>query len=183
MAQKLDPLPAPDSVSIEPLGLHDRAAFSCTEPALTAYFTGEQVIREQQAGITKAFVLVEEGQREVLGFFTLSSSAILREDLPRKYKLHGMYANVPVTLLGRMALHERVAGQGKGLGADLLFAAFAAACRATDYVASYAVIVDAKNEKLAEWYTKHELTPFPSQPLRLFITMNHIQDLLHPTSG
>lgn len=83
------------------------------------------------------------------------------------------YPLVPTTLLGRLAVDRRqqVKGYGRFLLADALYRA------AQSEIASFAVIVDAKDESARRFYERESLLPFPDQPMKLFRPMADIRRL------
>lgn len=66
--------------------------------------------------------------------------------------------------------------QGRGSGSDLLMDAVHQAFQANKAVASWAVVVDAK-EGARDFYLKHGFTAMPSSPNRLFIPMKTIEQM------
>jgi GNAT superfamily N-acetyltransferase len=83
------------------------------------------------------------------------------------------YPLVPATLLGRLAVDRRQ--QGKGYGRFLLADALYRAVRSE--IASFAVIVDAKDENARRFYERESFLPFPDQPMKLFRPMADIRRL------
>ncbi len=83
------------------------------------------------------------------------------------------YPLVPGTLLGRLAVDQR--HQGKGYGRHLLADALYRAMRSE--IASFAVIVDAKDENAKRFYEREGFRAFPDQPMKLFLTMAEIEPL------
>lgn len=169
-----DPLAKPAFV-FEPLGdQHNRAAFSCGVEALDQYFCGDPIRQDMSRKLAAAFVMTHD-RTAVAGFYTLSSLSIAGADLPEKLaKRLPSRLPIPATLLGRMGIH--VNWKGKGLGTDLLMDALYRALQATQAVASWAVVVDAK-EGVREFYLKHEFIPFPASPSRLFLSMKTIEQM------
>ncbi|WP_244564676.1 GNAT family N-acetyltransferase [Rhizobium sullae] len=80
---------------------------------------------------------------------------------------------IPVTLLGRLAVDRRQ--QGKGYGRFLLADALFRAVRSE--IASFAVIVDAKDENARRFYERESFLQFPDQPLKLFRPMADVAEL------
>lgn len=162
----------------EPLSdQHDRAAFSCGIAALDQYFQGDPIRQDISRKLTNAFVLTSDG-KHVAGFYTLSPLSILSVDLPEKLSKRLPKRPIGVTLLGRMAVHQTL--RGKRLGELLLMEALHNAWKASKLVASWAVVVDAK-EGARDFYLKYEFTPFATQPNRLFLLMKKI-DLMFEQS-
>jgi GNAT superfamily N-acetyltransferase len=112
----------------------------------------------------------------VIGFYTLSAASILPADLPDETaRKLPKYPYVPATLLGRLAIDSRY--QGRGYGELLIIDALRRALQATAEVASYAVVVDAINERAQSFYEQYAFCAFPDQRLRLFLPMKIIADL------
>lgn len=155
----------------EPLGdHHDRAAFSCGVEALDNYFRGDPVRQDVSRKTANAFVLTNDGT-SVAGFYTLSPISILSVDLPGSLAKKLPRRPIGATLIGRMAVDQRL--QGKGFGTLLLTDALFKAWRASQLVSSWAVVVDAK-EGARDFYVHHEFVPFVTQPNRLFLLMKKI---------
>ena len=160
---------------LAPLGPgQDRAAFDCLEPALTAYLLEGRVDRDVQTGQAAAFVLLEGAA--VVGYFTLASASVSRKDFSAKLSRAFGYPLVSVTLLGRLAVHRELRGQG--VGRALIVRALGKALEASLTVGSFAVVVDAKNGRVAELYEELGFTAFRDEPLKLFLPMATVRGLL-----
>ena len=158
---------------VEPLGTnHDRAAFSSGVAALDTYIQ-RQARQDLERNLAAVFVLTSDG-RTIAGFYTLSAHSIQATALPEELVKRLPRFPLPVTLLGRMAVSHTL--QGQRLGEFLLMDALARAWRGSQQVASWAVVVDAK-AGARDFYLKHDYAPLPSQPDRLFLTMNTIEKL------
>jgi len=83
------------------------------------------------------------------------------------------YPLVPATLLGRLAVDRR--HQGKGYGRFLLADACFRAVRSE--IASFAMVVDAKDDGARGFYEREGFLGFPDQPMRLFRPMADIRRL------
>jgi GNAT superfamily N-acetyltransferase len=125
-----------------------------------------------------AFVLVEPPSNIVLGFYTLSATSVTLADVPPAVAAKmARYPNVSATLLGRLAVDH--AGKGKGLGATLLLDAMLRAYNVSrDAVASQALVVDAMDDEAKSFYEKYSFITLNTHPMRLFITMGEIKNLL-----
>ena len=166
----------PRSHKIEPLGKkHDRVVFSCGIDSLDAYLQ-KRASQEIKKKIATTFVMVEGLTNAVIGYYTLSATSILFTDLPDETaRKLPKYPNVPATLLGRLAIDSRY--QERGYGELLITDALRRALQATTEVASYAVVVDAINERARSFYEQYEFCAFPDRKLRLFLPMKTIADL------
>ena len=89
---------------------------------------------------------------------------------------------VPVALLGRLGVDGRWSGQG--LGSALLIDALRRVRIASDTLAVYAVVVDAKDERARAFYRRFDFIELPDSAKRLFLPMSTINDLLSlPTAA
>jgi GNAT superfamily N-acetyltransferase len=158
---------------VEPLGSHhDRAGFSCGVEPLDRYFRS-QASQDARRRIAAPFVLILPDGR-IAGYYTLSSTAIAAPELPPGIvcKLP-RYPLIPVTLLGRLAVDRRYRGQGHGrfLLADAMYRSV------RSEVASFAVVVDAKDDDARRFYEKESFLPFLDRPMKLFRPMADIAAL------
>lgn len=165
----------PQLYRIEPFdkSRHDRTNFSCGIESLDHYLK-KQANQDLKRGIAAPFVLVEEGQPDVLGYYTLSAFSIDLEDLPKGLtRKLPRYPEVPATLLGRLAVDRSC--QGKGLGEFLLIDALDRSLDQSDKVASFAVVVDVINDRARDFYLHFGFQPLADRPDRLFLTMKDIE--------
>jgi len=166
----------PQFLKIEPLGKkHDRVVFSCGNNALDTYLK-KRASQDAKKKIATVFVMTESQARAVIGYYTLSATSILLADLPDETaKKLPKYPHGPATLLGRLATDSRY--QGFGYGDILVIDALRRALMATTEIASYAVVVEAINERARSFYEHYEFCAFPDRKLRLFLPMKTIADL------
>ena len=161
---------------IEPLDRgHERRSFNCGAPALDRYLQ-QQARQDAQRHIAAPFVLVDSVTTRVLGYYTLSASALGLDALPPEVvqKLP-RYPQLPVTLLGRLAVDRSVKGQG--LGEFLLLDALHRSLQTAATIASMAVVVDAKDDAAARFYAHMNFLALQAQPTRLFLPMQSIAAL------
>lgn len=161
---------------INPLAkAHERSSFDCGHEDLNRYLR-EQARQDADKRVAAPFVLAQPGDPRVLGFYTLSSSIIPVGELPPELmKRLPRYGQLPVTLLGRLAV-DRSAG-GQGIGEFLLVDALRRSLEAAQQIAAMAVIVEAKNERAESFYRHFDFQPFQQTPLRLFLPMAQIAKL------
>jgi GNAT superfamily N-acetyltransferase len=161
------------SLRVEPLGPHhDRSRFASGVEPLDRYFRS-QAGQDARKNMAAPFVLVlPDGT--IAGYYTLSATGVKLTGFPvdiiRKLP---RYPLVPATLLGRLAVDQNY--QGRGYGRFLLADALFRAVRSE--IASFAIIVDAKDEAARRFYERESFLPFPDQPLRLFRSMGDIAKL------
>lgn len=141
-------------------GQHDRAGFSCGIESLDRYLKTQasQDVRRKANGV---FVLFEPAEpAHVLGYYTLCATSLAQGDVPEEARKHvPRYPLVSATLIGRLAVsRER---QGQRLGALLLADALRRAFLSADTVGSSMVVVDAIDERAAEFYRAHGFVRLP----------------------
>lgn len=160
----------------EPLGNHDRAAFSCGCQELDDYIRN-QASQDLKRNLAAVFVIVRnDNPQRVIGCYTLSSRHLQFEQLPEEIaKKAGKYNTVGVTLLGRMAVDS--SQQGQGIGELVLVEALRQSLLSTKRVASFAVFVEAKDEKAAGFYRKYGFIELPEDKRKLFLPMKTIAKL------
>ncbi len=145
---------------------HDRSKFDCSSAPLNRYLR-EQVGQDMRRSFARCFVAVA-ADGCIAGYYTLASASVLLADLPDDVsKKLPLYPEVPTARLGRLAIDR--AYQGQGLGGALLADALERAIRSE--VASYAMVVDAKDETATEFYRHHSFIEFPGSPRRLFLPL------------
>jgi GNAT superfamily N-acetyltransferase len=154
---------------VEALGAgHDRERFSCSVPDLDTYIR-DRAGQDAKRHIATTFVLLADGP-VVLGYYTLSQQVISLEDVPAAIaRKLPRYPMLPATLIGRFAVDEE--RQGEGLGGLLLMDALFRSWQTARVVASYAVRVDATDERARDFYLRHDFMPFPKERLKLFFPM------------
>jgi len=154
-------------ISIEPLGKHhDRTTFHCGQPALDDWFR-HRASQDEKRNVARVFVAVTP-DLGVIGFYSLSSLSLSLEALPEEVA-HRLprYDAIPAALIGRLARDERV--RGRGVGELLLADAIQRILGAGRSVAVFAIVVDAKDDRAAEFYRAFGFRVFPLQPKRLFL--------------
>jgi predicted GNAT family N-acyltransferase len=159
--------------NIEPLGDHDRAAFSCGNASLDRYIR-EQASQDVKRGLASVFVITaKDDPKQILASYTLSSRELKLDQLPEEIaKKAGKYGHVGVTLLGRMAVAEKYKGTGLGV-LTLMNALHKSLLAATD-VASLAVFVEAIDSDAANFYRKYGFIELPEDKLKLLLPMKTI---------
>jgi len=162
-----------DALRIEPLGSHhDRSGFDSGVEPLDRYFR-IQAGQDARKNIAAPFVLMlSDGT--IAGYYTLSSTAVQLGELPAAtVKKLPRYPLLPATLLGRLAVdrHQQGNGYGRFLLADALYRV------ARSEIASFAVVVDAKDDSARRFYERESFLPFPDQPMKLFRPMADIRRL------
>lgn len=139
---------------------------------LDRYFR-TQAGQDARKNIAAPFVLMLPNG-EIAGYYTLSSTAVNIGELPTPImRKLPRYPLLPATLLGRLAVDKR--HQGKGYGRFLLADALYRSIRSE--IASFAVIVEAKDDNARRFYERESFLPLADQPMKLFRPMADIEPL------
>ena len=147
---------------------HDRSRFDCGSEHLNRYIR-LQASQDARRRVSRVFAAVPKGSSEVVGFYTLSAASIERTSLPTSVARRLPRYPVPVALIGRLAVDRR--RRGRGLGSALLADAFRRVIRASEALAIYAVIVDAKDAQAQAFYERFGFIRLPDTGRRLFYPM------------
>ena len=151
---------------------HQRKAFNCGVSSLDEYphrYAKQDVKRK----VNKVFVATQENDhQQIVGYYTLSAGSIDVISLPAKHKHRLPRYPVPVITLGRLAVSQQF--QGVGVGSILIADALKRTTQASNIIAVYALVLDALNEKAANFYRLFGFIPLPEQPLKLFLPLNQL---------
>lgn len=155
---------------------HEKAKFSCGKQMLDDYIH-KQAGQDIKSKVSTCFVLSED-EKTIKGYYTLSSGSIPHSQIPpeisKKLKLP-RYKDLPIILLGRLAIDTRFMGQG--LGSDLLIDALKRSCdTSSNAVAAMAVVVDPIDEEAEGFYLKFGFIALPDSK-RMFLPMKTIEQL------
>lgn len=154
---------------------HNRNAFECEEQQLTDYIK-KQVSQDIKKRLAVCFVAIDS-DNNVIGYYTLSSESLGREQIPDKYlkKVPQNY-NAPVILLGRLA--RNITAKGTGLGEHLLLdALFRAFTLSEESIGAMAVIVDPMNQFAIKFYEKYGFEQLPDSE-KMFLSMSTIKQII-----
>lgn len=154
---------------------HERQNFSCGSPALDRYLK-TQARQDSDKMVAAVFTLVQPPAAQVLGYYTLSASTIHADEVPPELaRKLPRYPQLPVTLLGRLAVNQGLKGQG--MGQFLLMDALHRSLQAAAGIAAMAVVVDAKDVPAANFYQHFGFIPLNLSVSRLFLPMLTIATL------
>ena len=148
-------------------GSVDVAAFSCGSAPLDLYIR-RYASQDVRRNVARAFIATPEtDSRRLAGFFTLSAGSVGCTELPESPARKLPRYPVPVALIGRLAVDS--AFQQQGLGSILLADACHKVAQASAVLAVAGIVVDAKDETAAAFYTHFGFVPLPGQPNRILL--------------
>lgn len=151
--------------TVEPLGSgHDRTGFSSGVATLDRYFR-ELATQDVRRRVSNCFVALDPAGT-VAAYYTFAATSIpLTELSPDDMKRLPRYPLLPAGLIGRLAVDARF--RGRGLGSALVVDAVARAMRAEPAI--FSLVVNAKDDTAAEFYTHLGFRRFASHPMALYL--------------
>ncbi len=160
---------------IERLGRsHGRGFFRCGNEMLDEWLK-RRAGQWGRSELTRTYVGVRDGETRVLGYYAISSHHVSFQNLPHHEARHLPEIDVPVVLLGRLAVDE--SAQGHGLGRLLLLDALRRAQHLATELGIRAVEVDAIDQDARRFYLRFGFTPLTDDPKHLFLPMLVIRKL------
>ncbi len=114
----------------------------------------------------------------LVGYYTICTTSIPFTFFPTQYTKGSPRYPVGAGLIAKLAIHSD--RQGEGYGVQLLFDAIERIYIASKNIGAYAVVVDAKNEKVKGFYLKYGFISFVDKPLSLFMPLSSYASL-NPT--
>jgi GNAT superfamily N-acetyltransferase len=160
----------------EPIGRHhDRESFDCGDQALNE-FLRRYARKSHELGGSKTFLAIDDGDSSTLGFYSLSPASITYSRVPEVVRRGLARHDVPAFRLARLAVDRRV--QGHGLGGQLLLAAGRRCLFAAAEVGGVALLIDAKNKKVADWYASFGALALLDAPSTLLLPLRTVEAAL-----
>jgi GNAT superfamily N-acetyltransferase len=153
---------------------HDRSLFNCGQPALDDWVK-TRAGQFDRRDLARTFVAVFAGQSLVLGYYALASHRVRFESLPEDQAKGLPKIDVPVVLLGRLAVDQSM--HGMGLGSFLLIDALRRALQVSTEIGIRAVEVDAIDNRARSFYVKFGFEPLLDDPNHLYLPMRVIRKL------
>ena len=152
---------------------HDREAFDCGDAALNE-FLQRYARKSHEVGGAKTFLAIDDtGNKTILGFYSLSPASVEYARTPEIIRRGLARHDVPAFRLARLAVDLKV--QGHGLGGQLLLSAGKRCLLASAEVGGVAMLIDAKNERVAAWYASYGALPLLDAPLSLLLPLATVE--------
>ena len=158
---------------------HDRKAFDCGVSELNRFL--ERFARQghEQNAVKTFCAIADDTPNRVLGFYSLTPTSIAYEAVPPAMTRGLARHRVAGFLLARLAVDKTVGGQG--LGGQLLLAAALRCLRVTVEVGGVLLIIDAKDDRAAQWYCSFGAERAADQPLTLVAPLTTFAEALRET--
>jgi GNAT superfamily N-acetyltransferase len=152
----------------------DRNNFCCGKESLDKYLktqAGQDIRRK----LSVVFALAEPPV--IKGYYTLSNAGVPKSAVPEAIQksIPGHYEQLPVTLIGRLAIDKKF--QGQGLGEALLLDALKRSHHYSEnYSGCIAVVVDPLDSEARNFYAQYGFIQLPDSP-KMIVPMKTIKPL------
>ncbi|MDP2189026.1 MAG: GNAT family N-acetyltransferase [Sphingobacteriaceae bacterium] len=152
--------------------------FDCGHPALNNYLL-LTLKKELAIGACTCFVLIDQAA-EIKAYYTLSTQGIPQSSVPDFYRPKTSYEQLPVILLGRLAVDRSLHGEGWGktLLADALKKSLDVS---RQHIGAIAVVVDPIDGAAKAFYRQFGFIPLVDSS-RMFMSMRQIENAFSTTS-
>lgn len=147
---------------------HDFSRFECGKADLDAWL--HRHARRSEGRTARTYVVAEGGR--VLGYYCLAAGAVARESLPTSRLRANAPEQVPVVILGRLAVDRRE--QGRGIGAGMLKDACGRAMEASCSIGVRAILVHAIDDEAAAFYRSYGFVDSPVAPGTLVLPIETV---------
>lgn len=143
---------------------HDLTRFDCGDAGLNDWLKRRALRNE--GGSSRTYVVC--AGNAVVGFYCLAAGAVIRAEAPGALR-RNMPEQVPVVLIGRLAVDTH--HQGQGVAAGLLKDALLRALSIAETIGVRAILVHALNDRAAAFYARYGFEPCPVAPQTLLLPM------------
>jgi GNAT superfamily N-acetyltransferase len=154
---------------------HDVSSFqNGKHPSLDEWLRSRALASE---GLSARTYVICDAHRpdRVVGYYAISMAMEQRSGLPSAKLRRGMPEQVPLLLIGRLALDRGV--QGHGLGSDLLADALRRCLAAAEIAGARGVIAHAIDDDAVRFYEKHGFVHCPLGERVMLLPMETVRAL------
>ena len=150
----------------------DCNSFDCGRESMNQWLR-QHAWRNQQTDVSRSTVICDVETGMIAGYVTLSMGHIEREYLP-KASQRNRPENIPIFLLGQLAVDTRF--QGMGIGRSLMFYALKTAAGVAREIGCYGVLTHPLDDEVRSFYQGFGFEEPPYDPRRSMIV--RIKDLV-----
>jgi GNAT superfamily N-acetyltransferase len=150
---------------------HDLSQFDCgTHESLNLWL--KKFALQNQASESARTYVVHRGN-VVVGYYSIAAGSVAKENATLRAAQGLANHPIPISLLGRLAVHK--AEQGTGLGKALLKDALIRIARAAHILGIRAVLVHAIDDSARAFYERFDFESCPNDPLHLMLLMKDLR--------
>lgn len=153
---------------------HNVNSFDCGKYSLNHWLKNKAYKTQQIGGSARTYVACKE-DKQVIGYYALSTGSIHRDLAPGKVK-RNMPDPIPVVILGRLAVDSTF--KSRGIGTGLLKDALTRVSTAAELIGIRAVLVHVIDESTKAFYKKYGFYESPTHEQTLLLTIKEIQKYL-----
>lgn len=153
---------------------HDVSAFTSDEPTLDIWLK-ERALKNQMAGASRTYVVCNDNY--VIAYYCLSSGIVTTNEATGAIK-RNMPREIPMILLGRLAVDTRFTG--KGIGRALVNDALQRALQAADIIGVRGVLVDALSPTAKVFWESVGFQASGLDPMKLMVRISDLATILKP---
>ena len=148
---------------------HDRKGFDCGQDELNT-FIAQYARQSHEGGSAKTYCAIDVADgKTIFGFYTIGPGQVEMHQVPVAVRPGGGGRHAFGGFrLARLAVAKVY--QGQQLGGHLLARAVGRCMKVSAEVGGTALLIDAKDEKGAAWYSLYGAVPLDDRPLSLVIT-------------
>jgi GNAT superfamily N-acetyltransferase len=146
----------------------DISQFDCGSSVMNDWLLKKAFASEGRTART--FVVCDNNR--VVGYYCLAMGQVLERNQPKKMRKHGDPKEIPVAIIGRLAVDQT--WHGRGLGGDLLGDALKRAVAISNNIGLKAVMVHAFNDRAAQFWEKRGFQRGPGSEQTYFLPIETI---------
>jgi GNAT superfamily N-acetyltransferase len=155
---------------------HDRESFDCGDAELNL-FLSKYARQSHVRGGAKTFVAIDDADgTTVHGYYSLSPASVEFARVPEVVRRGLGRYEIGGYRLSRLAVSASL--HGRGLGGQLLLAAGRRCLRVAEQAGGTVILIDAKNERGAAWYTGLGALPLLDSPRSLLLPLELVRKAL-----
>jgi GNAT superfamily N-acetyltransferase len=149
-----------------------REGFRCGVASLDTWLV-EHAPGADAAGSARTYVVVDEGQDRVVGYYALTVASLEREEATGRASRGMPRHPIPAMLLARLAVDESV--QDEGVGAVLLADAMERTLLVAQETGIRLLLVHAVDDEARSFYLHYGFEASPSDPMNLQLLIKDIR--------
>lgn len=153
---------------------HVRSKFDCGNEVLNRYLV-QQATQDIRRNLAQIYVMIT-GDNVVIGYYTINASMIEYTNLPESARKNLPRYPIPASLIGRFAIDKHY--QGQGFARKLLGNAISRAVAMSKVIGIHAIIIDAKDKTVAEFYHKLGFILLTDSSLHLYLPIKTAINLI-----
>jgi predicted N-acetyltransferase YhbS len=143
----------------------DLSDFDCGHASLNQWFH-RNAWRNHVIGDSRVNVIFDEDDGRIVGFVALAASKIGRMEL-LKSQQRNRPSDIPMVLLGQLAITKEF--QGQGLASGLMLFTIKSVLQAAELIGCHGILTQPINEGVREFYRNFDFDDLPGDPKRAMI--------------